>query len=107
MNVYPRVLLISHNAFSFSKNNGKTFNLLFKGWDPNSLAQLYFSNELPESSTCFNYYRITDMDIIDYVLGKFTMDETDVIHESILKAAEAAITIVKEGVDEAMAKFNT
>jgi len=48
-----------------------------------------------------------DMDIIDYVLGKFTMDETDVIHESILKAAEAAITIVKEGVDEAMAKFNT
>ncbi len=47
-----------------------------------------------------------DMDIIDYVLGKFTIDETDVIHESILKAAEAAITIVKEGVDEAMAKFN-
>lgn len=48
-----------------------------------------------------------DMDIMDYVLGKFTIDETDVIHESILKAAEAAITIVKEGVDEAMAKFNT
>lgn len=70
MNVYPRVLLISHNAFSFSKNNGKTFNLLFKGWDPNSLAQLYFSNELPESSTCFNYYRITDMDIIDSIFKK-------------------------------------
>ena len=47
-----------------------------------------------------------DMDIIDYVLGKFTIDETDVIHESISKAAEAAIAIVKEGVDEAMAKFN-
>jgi len=47
-----------------------------------------------------------DMDIMDYVLGKFTIDETDVIHESISKAAEAAIAIVKEGVDEAMAKFN-
>ncbi len=46
------------------------------------------------------------MDIIDYVLGKFNKDEKNIITHSIAKASEAAVTIIKLGVDEAMAKFN-
>jgi len=29
---YPRVLVISHNAFSLTSNNGKTFSSIFAGW---------------------------------------------------------------------------
>lgn len=46
------------------------------------------------------------MDIIDYVLGKFTRDERNIINDSIIKAAEAVVTVIKSGIDEAMAKFN-
>jgi PTH1 family peptidyl-tRNA hydrolase len=46
------------------------------------------------------------IDIIDYVLGKFTKDERNIINDSIIKAAEAVVTVIKSGIDEAMAKFN-
>lgn len=46
------------------------------------------------------------IDIIEHVLGKFTKDEKDVIRDSIIKAAEAVVTIIKLGVDEAMVRFN-
>ncbi|HOJ11887.1 MAG TPA: aminoacyl-tRNA hydrolase [Clostridiales bacterium] len=46
------------------------------------------------------------MDIIKYVLSKFTKDERDVINHGVLKAAEAVVTVIKSGVDEAMTKFN-
>ncbi|NSW92538.1 MAG: aminoacyl-tRNA hydrolase [Firmicutes bacterium] len=46
------------------------------------------------------------MDIVGHVLGKFTKDERAVIDNSIVRAAEAVVTIIKSGVDEAMARFN-
>mgnify|MGYP005852204965 CR=1 FL=1 len=47
-----------------------------------------------------------NMDIVDYVLGKFTREERNVIYDSIVNAAEAVITIIEEGIDTAMARFN-
>jgi len=57
---YPRLLVISHNCFSKTKNNGKTLASIFEGWPEDKIAQLYFYNELPHVSVCKNFFRITD-----------------------------------------------
>lgn len=59
-----RILLISHNALSFHNNNGKTLASIFEGWNPNSLAHLYFNNETPESSCFKNFFKVTDIDVL-------------------------------------------
>ena len=45
-------------------------------------------------------------DIADYVLGRLSEDEKKIIFDSGLRAAEAAATIIKSGIDEAMRNFN-
>jgi len=45
-------------------------------------------------------------DLADYVLSKFNADDRKVISESICKAADAVVTIIKSGVETAMNKFN-
>ena len=58
------LLLISHNALSMHSNNGKTLQSLFYNWPPESLAQLYFQDEIPESNKFSLFYRVRDLDII-------------------------------------------
>jgi glycosyltransferase involved in cell wall biosynthesis len=53
------VLLLNKN-----QNNGKTLLSIFKGWDPDKLAQMYFLPEIPEKEVCNNYFRITDSDVL-------------------------------------------
>jgi len=43
----------------------------------------------------------------DYVLGKFTLQEREMIEESIRRATEAIKVIVLEGIEEAMREFNS
>ena len=45
-------------------------------------------------------------DLADYVLSKFNADDRKVISESISRAADAVVTIIKSGVETAMNKFN-
>jgi peptidyl-tRNA hydrolase, PTH1 family len=45
-------------------------------------------------------------DLADFVLSKFTADDRKVINEVITKAADAVISIVSSGVNDAMSKFN-
>lgn len=59
-----RILLISHNALSLHNNNGKTLAAIFDGWEASSFAQLYFNNEIPESKSFNNFFRLTDTDIL-------------------------------------------
>lgn len=61
---YPRTLIITHNSFDDHKNNGKTLNTLFDGWDPDAIAQLFFLAEEPTSKYCKKYFRITDRDVV-------------------------------------------
>jgi glycosyltransferase involved in cell wall biosynthesis len=60
----PRVLVISHNVFSTTSNMGKTLSAFFTGWEPTKLAQLYFHSEVPNSTICKSYYRVTDFDVL-------------------------------------------
>ncbi|MDI6703521.1 MAG: aminoacyl-tRNA hydrolase [bacterium] len=49
---------------------------------------------------------LEEMDIKDYVLSRFTPSEKEVIKESIKTASEAVISIIVEGIDKAMSKYN-
>lgn len=42
----------------------------------------------------------------DYVLGKFTPEQQEVIEPALSQAVNAAITWLEDGIDEAMNKFN-
>ncbi|AOY75504.1 aminoacyl-tRNA hydrolase [Clostridium formicaceticum] len=45
-------------------------------------------------------------DLADYVLGRFSKEEVTSMRETVEKAAEAVETIVKEGIDLAMNRYN-
>ena len=43
---------------------------------------------------------------VDFVLGKWDNTETPMVTETVTRAAEAVMSIIMEGVDRAMNKFN-
>ena len=61
---YPRLLIISHNALSDTKSNGKILTSLLCKWPENNIAQLYFWNELPSQTICSRFFRLRDHDIL-------------------------------------------
>ena len=65
-----KVLIISNNCFSIKSNNGKTLAAIFSSFNKDDLAQLYFYPQYPDSDCCSNYFRITDVDIIKYIMRK-------------------------------------
>jgi len=67
---YPKILIISNNAFSNTSNNGKTLASFFKEYPKSYIAQLYFSENNPSKDCCENFYKITDNDIIRSILNK-------------------------------------
>ncbi|CRZ34104.1 glycosyltransferase involved in cell wall biosynthesis [Herbinix hemicellulosilytica] len=69
---YPKVLVVSYNCFSLGGATGRTLANLFWGWDKKSIAQLYMSNEIPDNDVCYNYFRVTDIDVINAFRGKKT-----------------------------------
>ena len=76
------MLIISNNPWSFTQNNGKTLESFIKGWDRDSVAQLYFRDETPSSDVCMNFYRITDRDMLNQCLGKTRIiDDTEDIED--------------------------
>ena len=46
-------------------------------------------------------------DLADWVLSRFTKEERKTVDDAIVRAAEAVETIVSDGVDAAMNRFNT
>lgn len=65
-----RVLIVGHNVLDGRTAFGKTLISFFKGWDKDSLAELYFHSEVPTTSICGNYFRITDTDVFNNVVKK-------------------------------------
>ena len=60
-----KVLIISHNSFSTTRNNGKTLSALFSMFKKEELCQLYFTPDgVPDINRCTNYFRITDRDVV-------------------------------------------
>lgn len=65
----PRVLIITLNPLSETSSN-KTFASFFEGYPKESIAQLYFHRQIPSSDVCNNYYKISDEDIVNYILRR-------------------------------------
>lgn len=63
-----RILVISHCVFSKTENMGKTLSGYFTDFSKSELAQFYIHSEVPTTSICEKYYRITDKDIIKSIL---------------------------------------
>lgn len=47
-----------------------------------------------------------NMDLADYVLGRLSKGEQEVMGDAVRAAADAAVTIIEDGVDTAMNRFN-
>ncbi len=47
-----------------------------------------------------------DCDLADFVLGKFSKAETEVLIQTVIKAADAVESIITVGVEKTMSKFN-
>lgn len=60
----PKILVVSHNCFSEITANGRTLSTFFRNWDKTKVAQFFVNNEMPYSSICNSFYRITDKDLI-------------------------------------------
>ncbi len=43
-------------------------NSLFQDWPSRALAQLYFSEEMPESLKFIKFFRVTDLDVLKAIL---------------------------------------
>lgn len=64
-----RILIVSHNVFSATESMGKTLSSYFKGFSPDELAQFYIHSQVPTSTVCHNYYRMTDKEAIKSIFG--------------------------------------
>ena len=67
---YKRILIISANPTSDIFNNGKTISAFFDKYPKEKMAQLYFSTAYPDKSICSTYFKISDVDILNYRLKK-------------------------------------
>lgn len=65
-----RLLLISHNALGKTNNMGKTLETSFCMWEQQNIAQLFFSDEQPDSDACQRFFRISDTAILKSVLTR-------------------------------------
>lgn len=46
------------------------------------------------------------LEMVDYVLSEFTLEEVEIIQKSIERAASAVMTFVTEGIEKAMNRYN-
>ena len=71
-----------------------------------SIIQCMGTDDFPRVRLGIGAKTHPDMDLADYVLGKFTKDEQKAIDEAIKNAAHAAELIVSNDINEAMSLYN-
>ena len=71
-----------------------------------SIIQHLGSEEFPRIKIGVGQKPRPDYDMADWVLGKFSPEDSTVIDQMVQKAAQAAAYYIKEGPDRAMGKFN-
>ena len=65
----PKVLVISHNPFSITQNNGKTLSSFFRGWKTENIAQLFLTLDKFDNDICNNFYRISDLEVLKSLIS--------------------------------------
>lgn len=69
----------------------------------NSIIYLLNSEEFPRVRIGIGK---PQKDLVSHVLGKFEESEKKLIDEAVIKAADAVIDIIENGIEHAMSKFN-
>lgn len=90
---FPKCLIISHNVIGLNGNMGKTLHAYFSAWPEEKLCQLYFHSEIPTTTFCRQYFRITDVDMVKAL--PFKRPGTELRSEDI--DTQAMTTRVDEG----------
>lgn len=64
-----KILVVSHNCFSKLYNNGKTLESIFSSFSKDTLAQIYFTENMqPDFDFCTSYFKITDINVLKSLL---------------------------------------
>ncbi len=64
-----RILILSKEAWRDEQNGGNVLSNIFKDFDA-EFAQIYCNECVPNNRLCTNYYRITDREMVNSILGK-------------------------------------
>jgi hypothetical protein len=67
---YPSILVVSNNAFSDTRNNGKTLASFFSGYPKEKLSQLYFQEELPSGDVCERFFCLSDKNVAKSLISR-------------------------------------
>lgn len=91
-----KILVVSNNPFSKTKNNGKTLSSFFCNLaiGKNQIRQLFFSDETPESDFCDFYYKISDYDVLTSTFSK--IEPGNCINESKIPISIERNSIITE-----------
>lgn len=82
-----KILIISNNSLSQTKNNGKTLLSFFSSYPESLLRQIYIENSFPDFDSNISFYRITDKDNINCLFNKQS-NCGSVINEKLIKNKE-------------------
>lgn len=67
-----KILIISHNSFSQTHNNGKTLSAVFSCFSKEELCQLYFTPiGSPDYNRCDHYYLMTNKDAAGSIIKRW------------------------------------
>ena len=67
-NKFPKLLVISRNAWQDINCTGNTLSNLFNDWDDNCIANIFCRAEIPKNDICKKYYQITEKSLILNIL---------------------------------------
>jgi len=97
--IYPRLLIISVNAWSESKSSGIFFSSHFGAWNKENLSNIYLRDEKIDNKYCSKYFRIAESDIRKSILSKKSLG-IEMSHNK-----ESNVTIIKENRIKKPTKF--
>lgn len=67
---FPRLLVLSLNAWSDRNSVGNTISNHFGGWDADKLSNLYLRNDEIDNECCSTYFRISEKEILKSIFTK-------------------------------------
>lgn len=90
----PRVLIVNGDPFNNRSATGITMTNLFRGWDPERIAQTYMFDVKPETDICRRYYHLSKSSIPIVALLRNHSSKKLSSSAAAIKTAEAAQGIV-------------
>lgn len=67
---FPRLLIISRDAWNTTNNTGNTLSNFFSQWDKEKIANIFCRAEMPKNDICEKYYQITELDLLKNIFKK-------------------------------------